>query len=103
MHNEKAWCGYYFVSHRNRILFWLETFEADEHIGEMKGELHPTHMSRYPDFFDLILNRKNPVALILELFLEVQYWYKHLQVPLQIFKTFQASLGSISTLQQSKC
>jgi hypothetical protein len=48
----KNWCGYYFVSHRTRILFWLENFQVDEHLEEVRGELHPTHISGYPHLFD---------------------------------------------------
>ena len=43
----QAWCGYYYVCHTTRILFWLENFNIDEHLEEVRGELHPTHISKY--------------------------------------------------------
>jgi len=32
----KTWC-YYFVSHTNKVIFWLEKYNASQMIAEVKG------------------------------------------------------------------
>ena len=32
----KTWC-YYFVSHTNKVIFWLEKYDASQMIAEVKG------------------------------------------------------------------
>jgi hypothetical protein len=77
-HEDQAWCGYYFVSHSTRSLFWLEKFEINQHLDELRGELHPSHISKPPSSLD---SKFRMVMLPpTELFLESQYWYTYPQV-----------------------
>ncbi|KAG6915529.1 hypothetical protein DXG01_011026 [Tephrocybe rancida] len=39
------WCGYYYASHSNRSLFWLESVDLSRHIGEVSGALSATHLN----------------------------------------------------------
>ncbi|TFK22158.1 hypothetical protein FA15DRAFT_671829 [Coprinopsis marcescibilis] len=41
---EQWWCGYYFVNHSTRTIFWLEKFHIDEHLAEVKGKLQGSHI-----------------------------------------------------------
>lgn len=38
------WCGYYFVHHSSRLLFWLESYIVDDFLEEVKGDLSPSHV-----------------------------------------------------------
>jgi hypothetical protein len=38
-------CGYYFVDHQTRSLFWLEEFEAEDLTYEIKGLSSAAHLS----------------------------------------------------------
>jgi hypothetical protein len=44
----QPWCGYYFVSHATRSLLWLEQYEIATHLEELRGDLHPSHISMPP-------------------------------------------------------
>jgi hypothetical protein len=37
-------CGYYFVDHEKRCLFWLEDFDASFLLREVKGATSPAHI-----------------------------------------------------------
>jgi len=72
----QAWCGYYYVCHATRILFWLENRTIESEHLEVKGKLHSTHISKYDHLLDLILSS---ATILLEIFLETQYWYIQVQ------------------------
>jgi hypothetical protein len=38
-------CGYYFVCHERRCLFWLEKFDASDICGEIKVVVSRSHLS----------------------------------------------------------
>jgi hypothetical protein len=46
----QPWCGYYFAPHSTRSLFWLEKFEISSHLDELRGDLHPSHISMPPSW-----------------------------------------------------
>lgn len=43
--NDEMECGYYFVDHRTRCLFWLHEYDISEILEEVKGASSPSHIS----------------------------------------------------------
>jgi hypothetical protein len=39
-------CYYYLVDHANRILFWMNEFQADDMLAEIDGVTDPNHMRK---------------------------------------------------------
>jgi hypothetical protein len=37
-------CGYYFVEHRSRCLFWLENFDAEDICADIKAVVSLSHL-----------------------------------------------------------
>ena len=63
-------CGYYFVHHQNRCLFWLEEFEADPLIYEIQGLSSAAHLStEFTVCFHVVFANR-----FLEHEIESQYW-----------------------------
>jgi hypothetical protein len=52
-------CGYYFVDHETRCLFWLENFDVSYTLADIKGVKSPAHI---------------------KLAIEAQYWYVSLSL-----------------------
>jgi hypothetical protein len=42
---ERMICGYYFIDHSTRCLFWLHKFDASFILEEVKGITGPGHIS----------------------------------------------------------
>jgi hypothetical protein len=40
-------CGYYFVNHKDRSLFWLHDFDISEYINDVRGAISPAHISMH--------------------------------------------------------
>ena len=40
-------CGYYFVDHRSKIIFWLEEFDASRICGDVGAVLSHSHLREY--------------------------------------------------------
>lgn len=69
-------CGYYFVDHGNRTLFWLDEYNIFECLAEVKVEYTSSHISKKG--FRYICRR---VVLMLALGHEIQsqyWWVPHL-------------------------
>lgn len=70
--DEDFWCGYYYVCHSTRSLFWLEKHTITDYLSEVRGELHPTHIKLYLEHqywfhWDLFPNVNKPTTEILHL------------------------------------
>ncbi|TFK44743.1 hypothetical protein BDQ12DRAFT_717895 [Crucibulum laeve] len=52
--DDNYWCAYYFARHSTRSLFWLESYQLNQFVNELRGgEISPSHI---------------------KLFLESEYW-----------------------------
>ena len=46
IHGSKI-CGYYFVDHRSKIIFWLEKFDAEVICADVAAVLSHSHLREY--------------------------------------------------------
>ena len=70
--DEQWWCGYYFVQHSTRLLFWLESYVVSEFLNEVKGDLSPSHVGESTSLSSL--KAKSAHSSHSELQLQCQYW-----------------------------
>jgi len=66
------WCGYYFVEHSTRLLFWLESYVISEFLKEVKGDLSPSHIGESTSLSSL--KAKSAHSSHSEIRLQCQYW-----------------------------
>jgi len=66
-------CGYYFVDHTSRSLFWPVDFEADFLLREVKGVTSLTHISKYMQC--IVAHLVEPqLQRLSEHLIEAEYW-----------------------------
>ena len=71
--SDEWWCGYYFVQHSTRLLFWLEPYIVSEFLNEVKGDLSPSHVGESTSLSSL--ESKSAHSSNSELQLQCQYWW----------------------------
>jgi hypothetical protein len=50
-------CGYYFINHKSRCLFWLDEFDAGEICSEINAVVSLSHLRKFGLFAELDLVR----------------------------------------------
>jgi hypothetical protein len=69
--NGEICCGYYFVHHETRSLFWLEEFVIDNLLSEIQGLSSAAHLSTRIALYYHTASAHCPI----EHEIESQYWY----------------------------
>jgi hypothetical protein len=69
-----AECGYYFVNHKARCLFWHEDFDINYLLLTVKGADCPRHISSCGFMYHSLINILFIFFLSSELEIEAQYW-----------------------------
>ena len=62
-------CGYYFVDHTQKCVYWLDEFDARAYLDEVRVEYTPSHIGKHPSFihaaFRLTCIRTHDAILVL--------------------------------------
>ena len=91
-------CGYYFVDHQSKIIFWLEEFDASHICSDVAAVLSLSHLRQYAK------HKLGTVCLLFPLGyqLESQYWSDIYWPPLDCSAQFQqVTLGTVPNSPRS--
>lgn len=70
--SDQYWCGYYYVSHSTRDIFWLEKRDISELFMEAETEVSEPHISEFR-VSSLLLCIRLKMGHV-EIQMEYQYW-----------------------------